>query len=202
MFISLPFILLIRGAIYMHQEGFQPYLSLSMGVILVTGLLVIYFTFFYGKLTGKTGRPGWLKRRAFFALFLVIAYCFQGLLFLSSGNAKSPDVLIEYKSLHPILRMSISTFMLLDRNLLITDVNRLPEDYRKMGLPSKSGSLHYKQSDGFVYAVDLRTRDKAEWKNVFVSVYFRLMGFNALRHTGTADHLHISLLSHDRPLAI
>ena len=96
----------------------------------------------------------------------------QSVLFLSTKNAKSQEVQREYRNLHPILRMSVSTFMLMDRSLIITDGNRSPEDYRRMGLPTKSHSLHYPQTSGYAHAVDLRTKGKAEWKNGIVKTYF------------------------------
>ena len=54
-------------------------------------------------------------------------------------------------------------------------------------------SLHYPQADGFVYAVDVRTLGRPEWRNQVVSLYFQVMGFRTLRHVGTADHLHVEL---------
>ena len=85
---------------------------------------------------------------------------------------------------------------------MITDANRVPEDYRKMGLKSKSRSLHYRQKNGFVHAIDIRTKGRSEFRNFCLKWYFRLMGFNVLRHGGTGDHLHVSLFSHDSPGAL
>ena len=84
----------------------------------------------------------------------------------------------------------------------MTDANRVPEDYRKMGLKSKKRSLHYKQKNGFVHAMDIRTNGRGEVRNFLLKTYFQLMGFNVLRHGGTGDHLHVSLHSHDNPGAI
>lgn len=82
---------------------------------------------------------------------------------------------------------------------MVTDADRQPEDYGKMGLPTKSHSLHYRQSSGYAHAVDLRTLRRGALRNALVAAYFRLMGFNTLRHMGSADHLHVSLKSHERP---
>jgi hypothetical protein len=60
-----------------------------------------------------------------------------------------------------------------------------------MGLPVSRESLHYRQADGWVHAVDLRTH--AGLKSLLVQWYFDLMGFDTLRHVGTHDHLHVSL---------
>ena len=78
----------------------------------------------------------------------------------------------------------------------------MPEDYRKMGLPTKGHSLHYHKSNGYAHAVDLRTNNHSEIRNFALKMYFKLMGFNTLRHVGTGDHLHISLNSKDVPGAI
>ena len=201
--ISLPFIVLIRGAIWTHKEyNALPWLAILFGTIVMAFVLIIYFTYVYGKITGRAGNKGWLKRRLKFALIVALGYVLQSALFLSAKNAKSAQVKKEFRNLHPILRMSISTFLLMDRSLLVTDANRAPEDYKRMGLPTKSHSLHYPQSSGYAHAVDVRTKGKAEWKNSFMKLYFRLMGFKTLRHGGTADHLHISLFSHDTPHSI
>jgi len=70
-----------------------------------------------------------------------------------------------------------------------------------MGLKSKNHSLHYRQSNGYAHAMDLRTNGRSEVRNFMTQTFFRLMGFKTLRHIGTADHLHVSLVSHDRPNA-
>ncbi|MEL6653147.1 MAG: hypothetical protein AAFQ87_20280, partial [Bacteroidota bacterium] len=118
---------------------------------------------------------------------------------LSGANAKSEDVKQEYTSLHPYMRLAVGTFVLADQGLLVTDMSRVQEDYQKMGLKTNKSSLHYKQSDGYVHAMDLRTKGRSELRNSLTQWYFRLMGFNTLRHGGTADHLHISLSIHDKP---
>ena len=82
---------------------------------------------------------------------------------------------------------------MLDRDLVITDVARRPSDYVRMGLPVNHGSLHLVPPDGYVRAVDLRTTGRAWVRNVLTVAYFNLMGFDTLRHVGTADHLHVSL---------
>ena len=71
-----------------------------------------------------------------------------------------------------------------------------------MGMSSKKHSLHYRQSSGYVHAVDIRTKGRGSIRNFLIRTYFRLMGFNTLRHGGTADHLHISISSKDRPSGI
>ena len=99
-------------------------------------------------------------------------------------------------------RLGVSTVIFLDRDLVVTDADRQPEDYKRMGLKANKRSLHYKQSNGYSHALDIRTNGRGELRNTLLRGYFTLMGFNTLRHGGTGDHLHISLHSHDSPGAV
>jgi len=199
----LPFALLIRSATFIHVEyEVNAYLCLLGAATNTAILLFTYFSFVYGKLTGKLGSFGGLKRRGMLALFVVLVYITHGVLFFSSSNLKNQALRSEINSLHPILRLSVSTLVYLDRDLIITDASRVPEDYHRMGLPSKNKSLHFEQpSSGFAHAIDLRTNGRGLIRNNLVTGYFWLMGFNTLRHVGTDDHLHVSLKSHDAPYA-
>lgn len=199
----LPFIILIRGSVYIH-EHYNPggMLSLVGGVIITSVVLVLYFTVFYGIIAKKVGDLGSFKRRWVIAMLILGGYTIHGLFFISSSNVKSSNLKKELNDLHPLLRMSVSTIIILDKDLIITDASRMPEDYKKMGLPSKSSSLHYKQKDGYAYAMDLRTSTRHEFRNFLLKGYFWAMGFNTLRHGGTGDHLHVSLKCHYRPQSI
>ena len=53
--------------------------------------------------------------------------------------------------------------------------------------------LHFRQRDGWVHALDMRTIGHGTVRNWLTAAYFRLLGFRTLRHVGTADHLHVSL---------
>lgn len=199
----LPFAILIRGASHFHIEfGWSPLFCLGLAAGCTAAIMFIYFSFFYGKLTGKLGSFNALKWRALIAFLFVAVYLLHGILFFSGTNMKNPALKQEMRELHPIVRLSLSTLIHLDKDLIITDASRVPEDYKSMGLATKSKSLHYKQaSTNYVHAVDIRTKGRNEIKNTLVNIYFKLMGFNTLRHTGTADHLHVSLMSHDAPYA-
>ena len=193
-FLLLPFIVLIRGAVFMHEHyASSPGIAILAGALSTMLLLLVYFLYLYFKTTGKLGNGSSLKLKMFLAGTLVMVYCFNGLFFLNGGHAKTEAVQKEFTSLHPILRLSISTILLVDRDLILTDASRLPEDYKAMGLPTKSNSLHYKQKNGYAHAFDVRTKNHSEARNRFLQWYFEAMGFNALRHFGTEDHLHISL---------
>jgi hypothetical protein len=199
----LPFVILIRGAVYMHETyGSNAHLSIIAGAFTTVVLLTIYFSYVYFRATGKVGNGNSIKLKMLIAGVLVLFYCFNGLFFLKGGHAKTEAVQKEFTSLHPILRLSISTILFVDRDLILTDASRLPEDYQKMGLPTKIHSLHYKQKNGYAHAFDVRTKNHSEFRNRVLQGYFEAMGFNTLRHFGTEDHLHVSLKSHDRPGAI
>ena len=199
----MPFVFLIRGAVYFHDHYLlSPWVAIGGGIAITVVLLFIYMSFLYGRLTGKLGSSGSLKWRSIMALILVLGYSIYGLVFLSGSNVKHAEIQKEYRSLHPILRLSISTILFLDQEMLLTDAKRQPEDYRRMGLKTKKRSLHYPQKNGFVHAVDIRTKGRSEIRNFLLINYFKLMGLNTLRHVGTADHLHISLQSPDNPGAI
>ena len=123
----------------------------------------------------------------------MVAYCGYALIYLSSANAKSDRVRAYYASLHPLLRVALSTLILADRDLVVTDLAREPEAYAAMGLAPNDGSLHYVQRDGYAHAADLRTAGRGELENRLVQAYFWSMGFATLRHVGTGDHLHVEL---------
>lgn len=201
--LALPFIFLIRGAVFFHSHyEWQPWFALMGGAAAAMVLLFVYLSFMHGRVTGKMSSKGALKRRSAIVLILVLGYCAHGLFFLSSKNTKQADIKKEYTSLHPILRLGVSTIVFLDKDLIITDASRVPEDYKKMGLKKKGRSLHYEQKNGFAHALDLRTNGRSDLRNTLLKTYFSLMGFNTLRHVGTGDHLHISLKSFDSPGAI
>lgn len=194
---ALPFFLLIRGSVFLHENYALPaWGSILGGVLMSAALLFLYLNYLQGRLTGRAGN---VRHTYGLAFALVAVYCLPGLFYLSASNAKHESVRREFTRLHPILRLGVSTLTFLDKGLVVTDADRQPEDYSKMGLPANSHSLHYRQSSGYAHAVDLRTLRRGKLRNALVAAYFRLLGFNTLRHTGTADHLHVSLRSHGRP---
>jgi hypothetical protein len=153
-------------------------------------LLVVYLVAVSFRFGGKGRVPKALLRGTG---VLVGAYCLYGLIYLSSANAKTEEIRATYTALNPILRVSVSTLLLADRDGVLTATGRDLSDYQAWGLPANEASLHLPQADGYVYAVDVRTLGRPEWRNRAVAFYFRLMGFDTLRHVGTADHLHVAL---------
>jgi hypothetical protein len=189
--VVLPFLVLIRlGVLFYQRFDLPTWLALAGSAALTVVLLTLYGAKISKLLTGKH-RFGIVAKRV--ALPIIVFYCGYGLLFLSSVNAKSESVREYYSSVHPLLRLALSTAILADREIVVTDTKRESEDYARMGLPLLENSLHFRKDGGYVHAVDLRTIGRAEWKNAFLAGYFRAMGFRTLRHVGTADHLHVSL---------
>jgi hypothetical protein len=187
----LPFAALVRISVFLYlHHGYLVWPALAVGVACSAALVTIYAAWVWRRLTGQL-RLRLLARR--FALPLVLAYCGYALLYLSGAHAKSERVRTYYLALHPLLRVAVSTLTLADRDIVITDLARRPEDYRAMGLPVNDGSLHYVQSDGYAHAADVRTIGRSALKNRLVQLYFVAMGFDTLRHSGTADHLHVEL---------
>ena len=187
----LPFIALVKVAVFLYQhEGWPTAFALTGGVACTAAVVTAYGAWAWHRFTGRV-RLALMARR--FALPLVVAYCGYALIFLSSANVKSDRVRAYYASLHPLLRVALSTLILVDRDVVITDLARRPEDYQAMGLPPNDGSLHYVQSDGYAHAADLRTAGRGMVKNRLIQLYFWSMGFGTLRHMGTGDHLHVEL---------
>ncbi|UCD23294.1 MAG: hypothetical protein JSW51_09575 [Gemmatimonadota bacterium] len=192
--VVLPFVVLVRTSTYLYADRDLPTWGSVGGGVLATTVLLTCCAWWVSKKLHSRARARWLGTRV--VLPLVLAYCVYALLYLSSANAKGAEVRGYYRSLHPILRVAVSTVILIDRDMVVTDVARFAGDYARMGLPENRESMHYKQNDGFVHAVDLRTRGEGWWRNWLVEGYFRAMGFSTLRHRGTEDHLHVSLPLH------
>lgn len=152
-----------------------------------------------GRLIGNLGSTKSAKWTFFIIAALILMNALPGIFYLSTQNAKHADIPATYYKLHPILRLGVSGLIFLDNGLIITDSDRVPEDYKKMGLPTNKHSLHYVQSSGYVHAIDIRTNGRSFVRNNLIQLYFWGMGFNTLRHVGTDDHLHVSISSKDKP---
>lgn len=186
-----PFFILIRTSIFLNlAKDWNGWAALIGGIVASTSLLGIYVLFLFRKVKNK-------KLLAQFGLggvaALVGGFCIYGLMYLSSVNAKSEDVREVYRSLHPILRVSVATATLAEKELVITDIRRTEEDYVSWGLTPLESSLHYEQKNGFVHAIDLRTIGHSEFRNKMLEWSLSAMGLQVIRHIGTADHLHVAL---------
>ena len=188
----LPFFTLIRTSVFLFQRyDLTGWLALGGGALATCLLLLIYLGLVSLRMGGKGRVPRALRRGTG---LLVGAYCVYALIYLSSANAKTDEIRATYSALNPILRVAVSTLLLADRDGVLTDTSRRPEDYESWGMDVNEASLHLPQADGFVYAVDIRTMGRPEWQNQAVALYFEAMGLQTLRHVGTADHLHVELL--------
>lgn len=187
----LPFILLVRGGVFAYyQWGLGAWLSLALSAAATTLLLALYAW-------GAGRRMGAGKRlRKFLTRMTALtgaAFMLYSVLVVAGGNVKSEEVRAEFSGLHPLLRIGVSVVVLVDPGAVITDAERSPDFYARAGLPANESSLHFRQDDGFVHALDLRTAERPEWRNQATELALRAMGFQTLRHVGTADHLHVSL---------
>lgn len=195
---ALPFVLLIRIAVWFHEQ-YQAlaWMSVFFGALITAAVLFFYVTYVQNQFVKKTLSPKILQRNYALTLAVVLMYCANGVWSISAANVKETAVKQEFKTLHPILRLSISTLILFEKDLILTDAERKPEDYKHLGLASKNHSLHYEQSTGYAHAVDIRTKGHTWIRNKLIQGYFEIMGFNTLVHIGTAEHLHVSLQSVD-----
>lgn len=188
---ALPFVVFVKGTTFLYGHGHYPTaLALAGGAACTLVVVAVYAAWLWRRVTGRVSLVAVVRR---VALPIVVAYAAYALLYLSSANAKSQVVRGYYASLHPVLRLALSTAMLADRDLVITDLARRPEDYAAMRLAANDGSLHYVQRDGWAHAADLRTAGRSEIVSRLLQLYFWSMGFATLRHVGTADHLHVEL---------
>jgi hypothetical protein len=189
--VALPFVLYVRAAVYLSQRSdASPWVAVAAAAVLTAIIVAGSVTWALRRLSGRA-RAASVAR--WVAVPLTTMWCLYAAFFIARANAKSDAVREYYSAVHPVLRVALATVILADPDLVITDAKRVAADYVRMGLPVNDRTLHYGQHDGWVHAVDLRTRDRSEVKNRLVQGYFEVMGFSTLRHVGTADHLHVQL---------
>jgi hypothetical protein len=189
--VILPFILLIRVSVYLNiVQGFPGWVSLLGGMI----VMILFFTLYIYLIFRNVENRKMVLKYSFWSIGSVVAgFCMFSLFYLSGVHAKSDSVRELYRSMHPVLRVAVSTVTLADGGLVITDIGREEADYVRMGMPVNSRSLHYRQENGYYHAVDIRTLDRGLIRNAALRLALNAMGFKTIRHTGTADHLHVEL---------
>lgn len=189
--VVLPFLVYVRAAVYLYLHQFaRPWIAIALAGILTLGL-VAGTIILVARRFHRHPRVSTVARWA--VVPLVFSWCIYSAFYLSRVNTKSDSVRAYYGSVNPILRIALSTIVLVDPDLVVTDMGRVAADYRRMRLPVNERTRHYRQPNGYVHAVDLRTRDRWEIRNRAVQLYFWAMGFSTLRHVGSADHLHVQL---------
>ena len=187
----LPSLVMVRASVeYYRRWGGDGWAAVGAAALTTTVVWIVYAWVVRVRVQGRFTVPRAVIGTIAAAVLVYVVYL---LVYLSSANAKTPQVRDEFTAVHPVLRVTLSTILLVDRGALVTDAARTIEDYDRWGLPRAESSLHFEQSDGFVHAFDLRTRGRPEVWNHVVAVYFQLAGLRTLRHVGTADHLHVSL---------
>ena len=189
--VVLPFLVYVRASVYLYLHHVaRPWIAIALAGILTLGL-VAGAIIMVARRFHRHPRVSTVARWA--AVPLVFTWCIYSAFYLSRVNTKSDSVRAYYRSVNPILRIALSTIVLVDPDLVVTDMGRVAADYRRMRLPVNERTRHYRQANGYVHAVDLRTRGRWEIRNRAVQLYFWAMGFSTLRHVGTADHLHVQL---------
>lgn len=188
--VALPFVLYARASVMLSVTGWHPWGAVAAAAALTLGVVALYGWWLARRLPG--GRT--TRRIVLWILVpLALTWCGYASLYLARTNAKSEAVRRYYGSVHPVLRVALATAILADPGLVLTDAARVPADYARMGLPVNDRTRHYRQPDGWVHAVDLRTIGRGELRNRMLQLWFELLGFSTLRHVGTADHLHVQL---------
>ena len=190
--VALPFLVYVRASVYLYRHGAHPWIAILVAAIITCGIVSGIVILIAHRFRRRARVPTVAK---WAALPVVFTWCVYAAFYLSRVNVKSDDVRAYYSSVNPILRVALSTIVLVDPDLVVTDMGRVRGDYRRMGLKVNDHTKHYVQPDGWVHAVDLRTRGRGVIRNRLVQFYFWSMGFSTLRHVGTADHLHVQLAS-------
>ncbi len=128
----------------------------------------------------------WLRKFAIRVVALAAAaFVLSSVLVIADGNVKSAEVCApNTRAFIPLLRMGVSVFILADTEAVIADADRTPVFYARAGLPANESSLHVRQEDRLVHALDLGTFNRLEWLNWAAKLTFRAMSFHTLRHCG------------------
>ena len=129
----LPFIILVRTSVYVYlRYQMNGWVALAIGCFATVLLLMAYGGFFVYRFgIGKKAFQLFTKGIS----VLVIAYTFYGVMYYSGLNTKTDEVRSYYRSVHPVMRVAFTTIPLVTSDMVVTDIQRTPEDYDQMGLP-------------------------------------------------------------------
>src|SRR6056297_2128562 len=131
--VAFPFFVLVRFSVYLTlTHGLGAWSSLSGGILATIGLLCIYLILISFRVPNKNLM---MKLGGMGISIMVLGYSLFSLFYLSAVNAKSEDVQSVYRSMHPILRVAVSTVTLADNDLVITGIERIEEDYASQDGP-------------------------------------------------------------------
>ena len=186
-----PFLLYVRLAVDLYQKrATGPWMSVVVSAVITLAIVSGVIAWATRK---RSGRARYAQMARWIAIPTLTLWCAYSAFYLARVNAKTDAVRSYYSRVHPVLRIALATWILIDRDLVLTDSRRVARDYANMGLPVNDRTQHYEQSDGWVHAVDLRTIGKPAIRNLVLQGYFSVTGFSTTRHVGTADHLHVQL---------
>ena len=181
----------VRAAVEFYRAGYGTTATIACAAVVVLIALSGLVVALSRPLAGKRARFSAVLR--WVALPAVVLWSAYSLFYLSQANAKTPGVRAAYTSLHPVLRLAVSSAIVADGDLVVTDARRTAADYRRMNLPVFERTMHYPQPDSWVHAIDVRTIGHTAVRNFALAWYFRAVGLRVVRHVGTADHLHVEL---------
>ena len=189
--IVLPFMLFLKLGTFLYLNEWagswtSVFYSITATAVVVTATLLLLFRKIIRSLKAA-------KRLFISVAVLILLICGFGLISISQERVKHPEDYKTYTQLHPWLRLASATAFIWDDELLLTDTRRTRSDYLNMGLTPYSASLHYMQESGFVHAIDIRTLGRSRFQNAVTQLYYRALGFRVIRHTGTADHIHVEI---------
>ena len=186
--VALPFVAYVRASALLYAYG-APTSGRCAGALITLALVALYGSVLARRLGGRARMR---KLAEWIAVPVVGTWCLSALFYLARINAKSDEVHSYFISVHPILRVALSTVILVDPDLVITDAARVPADYRRMGLPVNDRTMHYVQPDGWVHAVDLGTQGRPEIQIARCSSTSGRWD-SARSARGDPDHLHVQL---------
>lgn len=186
-----PFAIVLRGTLgYQNRFDMGTLPALTLGLVTAAVFLALVAWIIARLLRFPAALRVIAVRGSALAVFGLAG---MSMLWIAAENVKSAELTAEYRTLHPLLRLATATLILVDDDAVLTDASRTVDDYAAWGLPANEASLHFIQDDGWAHAMDLRTAGRPEWRNWLTRTGLGVMGFSTLRHTGTADHLHVSI---------
>ena len=143
--VALPFLVYVRASVFLYRHGAHPWIAILVSAILTVGIVSGFVILLARRFRGRARVPTVVK---WAAVPVVFTWCVYAAFYLSRVNVKSDDVRAYYSAVNPILRVALSTIVLVEPDLVVTDMGRVPASYRRMGLPVNHRTMHYRQPDG------------------------------------------------------
>src|SRR6266545_2776845 len=123
---------ILPSAVFFYEHGQVPaWLALLVAALLTAAVVTVYASWLSHQFTGQRRV---LQLAKWVGVPLVVFYCGYSLLYVSQVNAKADAVRAYYTAVHPLLRLALSTWGLVDPDIVVTDTRRAREDYPWMKL--------------------------------------------------------------------